>query len=90
MQNSTTRTTQAMTRAWNTMKTSIIAAANKIKTDATAHFNKLSSTIGTFYRKLQNPSNWGAGGGTGTPSSVRRVGHRLSLIHICIRKNIFQ
>lgn len=76
MQNSTTRTTQAMTRAWNTMKTSIIAAANKIKTDATAHFNKLSSTIGTFYRKLQNPSNWGAGGGTGTPSSVRRVGHR--------------
>ena len=76
MQNSTTRTTQAMTQAWNTMKTSIIAAANKIKTDATAHFNKLSSTIGTFYRKLQNPSNWGAGGGTGTPSSVRRVGHR--------------
>mgnify|MGYP000658088139 CR=1 FL=1 len=76
MQNSTTRTTQAMTRAWNTMKTSIIAAASKIKTDATAHFNKLSSTIGTFYRKLQNPSNWGAGGGTGTPSSVRRVGHR--------------
>lgn len=76
MQNSTTRTTQAMTRAWNTMKTSIIAAANKIKTDATAHFNKLSNTIGTFYRKLQNPSNWGAGGGTGTPSSVRRVGHR--------------
>lgn len=76
MQNSTTRTTQAMTQAWNTMKTSIIAAANKIKTDATAHFNKLSNTIGTFYRKLQNPSNWGAGGGTGTPSSVRRVGHR--------------
>lgn len=77
MQSSTSKTTQAMTQAWDTMKNSIINAANKIKTDATTHFNQLSSTIGTFYRKLQNPSQWG-GSGNGTPASTRKVGRNSS------------
>lgn len=74
MQNSTAQTTQRMIQAWNTMKTSIINAASQIQSQATARFNQLSTTIGNFYRKLQNPSGWGAGpaaGGRGVRSSPR-------------------
>ena len=50
-----------MIKAWSTMKDGIIDAANKIRSDSTSHFDRLSSTIGSFYGKLKNPSRWGAG-----------------------------
>ena len=68
MRTSTENVTQQMTKAWSHMKDQIIASANKLKTDSTAHFNQLSETIGSFYRKIQNPSNWGAG--SSKPSGV--------------------
>ncbi|MGN0176638.1 MAG: hypothetical protein ACI389_02250 [Methanobrevibacter sp.] len=74
MRNSTSKVTKEMVKAWNSMKNSIVSAAKKIKTDSNAHFTQLSSTIGTFYRKLQNPSSWGAGGGSGSPSTTRNIG----------------
>ncbi|WP_458456077.1 hypothetical protein [Methanobrevibacter sp.] len=68
MRTSTENVTQQMTQAWSHMKDQIIASANKLKTDSTNHFNQLSQTIGSFYRKIQNPSNWGAG--SSKPSGV--------------------
>jgi len=61
MRNTTQNVTLQMVGAWNHMKDNIIASANQLKTQSTAHFNTLSDHIGTFYRKLQNPSMWGAG-----------------------------
>lgn len=52
-----------MIQSWSHMTNKIVSAANKIKTDSTSHFNKLESTIGSFYRKLQNPGSFGAGPG---------------------------
>lgn len=69
MRDSTSNITNQMTKAWTHMKDQIVASANKLKTDSTAHFNQLSSTIGSFYRKIQNPSNWGAG----SPNYVRHA-----------------
>lgn len=70
MRDSTSKVTEQMTQAWSHMKDQIIASANKLKTDSTNHFNQLSNTIGTFYRKIQNPSQWGAG--TSSMNSQRR------------------
>lgn len=87
MRTSTENVTQQMIKAWSHMKDQIVATANKLKNDATAHFNKLSETIGSFYRKIQNPSNWGAGphkpSNTMTrtstnPTAGRRVASMLS------------
>ena len=61
MRTSTENVTLQMTNAWKHMKDQIVSSANKLKTESTSHFNTLSSTIGSFYRKIQNPSNWGAG-----------------------------
>ena len=62
MRDSTSNVTQQMVGAWNVMKDSIIASARQISSDATVHFNQLSNTIGSFYRKIQNPSLWGSAG----------------------------
>jgi len=62
MRNTTQNVTVQMTNAWNHMKDNIIASANQLKTQSTAHFNTLSNHIGTFYRKIQNPSMWGGSG----------------------------
>lgn len=65
-----------MIQSWSHMTNKIVSAANKIKTDSTSHFNKLESTIGSFYRKLQNPSGFGAGPSSGgRVSSVKRTGN---------------
>ena len=64
MRDSTSNVTNQMVNAWTHMKDQIVASANKLKSDSTSHFNQLSNTIGGFYRKIQNPSNWGAGAGT--------------------------
>lgn len=69
MRDSTTNVTHQMTQAWTHMKDQIVSTANRLKTDSTNHFNQLSSTIGTFYGKIQNPSRWGAG--TGSSNNVR-------------------
>lgn len=61
MRSSTQSVTNQMTNAWILMKDNIVNAANNLRSQSTAHFNRLSNTIGTFYRKIQNPSNWGAG-----------------------------
>lgn len=79
MQNSTTNVTKAMVRAWNSMKNSIISAARSIKNDSTTHFNSLANTIGSFYKKLQNPSLWGAGpSNSGMMQRNRHVGRPSS------------
>lgn len=62
MRDSTSTVTQQMVSAWRTMKDNIVASAEKIKTDSETRFNNLSSTIGAFYRKIQNPSSWGSAG----------------------------
>ena len=72
MRNSTQNVTNQMTNAWVHMKDNIVASANQLKTQSTTHFNQLSSTIGSFYRKLQNPSSWGAG----DPDSTSRYTNR--------------
>ena len=69
----TVKANQKMIDSWNTMKTGIVNAASKIKSDSTSHFDKLESTIGNFYRKLQNPGGFGAGP-NGRVSSVKRTG----------------
>ena len=74
MLNQTVNVTGQMRNAWSVMATSIISAAEKIKTETTNYFNQLSSTIKTFYTKLQNPSQWAGGDSTGSPSTVRRIG----------------
>ena len=73
MRDSTSNVTHQMTNAWTHMKDQIVASANKLKSDSTSHFNQLSNTIGGFYRKIQNPSNWGAGAGSGI--ATRGVRH---------------
>ena len=72
MRNSTQNVTNQMTNAWVHMKDNIVASANQLKTQSTTHFNQLSGTIGSFYRKLQNPSSWGAG----DPNSTSRYTNR--------------
>lgn len=72
MRSSTQNVTNQMTNAWVHMKDNIVASANQLKTQSTAHFNQLSSTIGSFYRKLQNPSSWGAGDPDSTPRYTNR------------------
>lgn len=70
----TKKANSSMISAWQTMTNGIVKSADKIKTDSTAHFNKLEGTIGSFYRKLQNPSGFGAGPGNGRVSTVKRMG----------------
>ena len=72
MRDSTSNITQQMVSAWSHMKTQLVATANQLRSESTNHFNKLSDTIGSFYRKIQNPSNWGAGTGSSTPVRSRR------------------
>ena len=72
MRNSTQNVTNQMTNAWVHMKNNIVASANQLKTQSTSHFNQLSGTIGRFYRKLQNPSSWGAGDPDSTPRYTNR------------------
>lgn len=71
MHNSTKTVTGQMITAWDGMRKSIVAAAQKIDDDATTHFNSLGRVIGGFYGKLQNPSRWGTGPG---PEEERRTG----------------
>lgn len=78
MQNSTSKITKEMVKAWNSMKNSIVSAAKNIKNEATTHFNTLSSTIGGFYRKLQNPNLWGAGPSSSGMMQRNRVVGRAS------------
>lgn len=72
MRNSTQNVTNQMTNAWVHMKDNIVDSANQLKTQSTSHFNQLSGTIGRFYRKLQNPSSWGAGDPDSTPRYTNR------------------
>lgn len=72
MRSSTQNVTNQMTNAWVHMKDNIVASANQLKTQSTSHFNQLSGTIGSFYRKLQNPGSWGAG----DPNSTSRYSNR--------------
>ena len=81
MSSSTASITSEMVDAWETMKNKIVRAASDIKSDSTRHFDKLSSTIGSFYRKLQNPSSWGAGpGGSRGPRGAGRPASKMSNI----------
>ena len=78
MRSSTENVTTQMTDAWKLMKNNIVTSANQLKTESIQHFDKLSTNIGNFYRKIQNPSNWGAGEPTRrtvsrSPSSGRRL-----------------
>ena len=84
MRDSTTNITNQMINAWGHMKTQLVATADALRNESTNHFNQLSNTIGSFYRKIQNPSSWGAGTGGKTsyrtsrnPSVGRRVGSAL-------------
>lgn len=81
MSSSTASITSEMVDAWETMKDKIVRAASDIKSDSTRHFDRLSSTIGSFYRKLQNPSSWGAGpGGSRGPRGAGRPSGKMSNI----------
>ena len=70
MRDSTSNITHQMISAWTHMKNQLVATANQLRNESTSHFNRLSDTIGSFYRKIQNPSNWGAGP-SGSSTSVR-------------------
>lgn len=71
MVNKTRIANSKMIDSWNHMKNGIVNAADKIKSDSTIHFNKLEKTIGSFYRKLQNPAGFGAGPGNGSVSTTK-------------------
>ena len=91
MLNNTKTTNSRVTSSWAQMGSSVIKTSENIKTKSTGYFNQLSTTIGGFYRKLQNPSSWGAGGyggGSGRPSRMRKVGHTNSMTSKI--RNIFQ
>lgn len=62
---STKNVTAKMVDAWNSMKTSIINAAQQIKTQSETRFNNLWSTISRFYSRIRNP------GGAGSPTASR-------------------
>ena len=80
MRDSTSNITNQMIDAWSHMKTQLVATADALRSESTSHFNQLSNTIGSFYRKIQNPSNWGSAGSSslrqGTPN--RRVGRAVA------------
>lgn len=80
MRDSTSNITHQMTDAWTHMKNSIVQSADQLRSESTNHFNTLSNTIGTFYRKIQNPSNWGSAGSPTLRSkgTNRRVGKAFS------------
>lgn len=71
MRNETQQVTTQMIQAWSHMKTQLVATADALKSESASHFNSLSSTIGSFYRKIQNPANWGAGHGSGNVRTAR-------------------
>lgn len=81
MRDSTSNVTRQMTNAWRLMKDNIVASANRIKTDSESRFNSLGKTIGSFYRKLQNPSLWGSGAGVRTYSRNPRPSVARSLFN---------
>lgn len=70
---STKSSVTQMNSAWSNMKNKINSAASNIKTQSRSHFNQLSSTISSFYGKLQNPSRWGAGPAKSAPSYTPRT-----------------
>lgn len=80
MLSETMKVTGEMRSAWAIMADSIISAAARIRNEATAYFDQLSTTIGTFYRKLQNPSQWAGGDTTGSASRVRATGRDPSVM----------
>ena len=85
MRDSTSNVTHQMTDAWSLMKDKIIDSAKKIRDDSKTRFDDLGSVIGSFYRKIQNPSQWGGGSagsptvrsGSRNPSLGRSVAHAL-------------
>lgn len=82
MRDSTSKVTSQMTNAWKHMKNSIVSTANRLKSETSSHFTSLSANIGAFYRKIQNPSNWGAGSPVTVnhsrkPSTGRRISNGL-------------
>lgn len=79
MRDSTSNITTQMTHAWNLMKDNIVRSATQLQNDSTVHFTNLSNVIGSFYRKIQNPSSWGSGSSSLTSSSARpRVGRAIA------------
>lgn len=60
MQNSTLLATNNMTKAWNTMKNSIIKSATTIRTESYNKFNSLHKSISSFYKQIQTATfNYG-------------------------------
>ena len=80
MRDSTSNITNQMINAWSHMKNQLVATADALKNESTNHFNQLSNTIGSFYRKIQNPSSWGSAGSPNQSSSAprRRVGRAVA------------
>ena len=78
MRDSTSNITHQMTNAWDHMKNQIVASANRLKHDSTVHFNSLSTTIGGFYRKIQNPSSWGGSPHGGSTHRNVTAGRRIA------------
>ena len=71
MRDQTSNVTHQMISAWEHMRVQLVNTANHLRSESSAHFNQLSSTIGSFYRKIQNPANWGAGYGSGNVRTPR-------------------
>lgn len=71
MQNSTSKVTNGMVKAWGSMKNSIVKSAKNIKTESSNYFSSLQKTISGFYNKLQHPGGAGYGSYSATKSTPK-------------------
>lgn len=89
LDNLQTKTDQSMTdvkQSWNSMRDSLISAANKVDSQVTSQISHLSSNIATFYRKIQNPILFLAGP---MPYRYRKSGKMPSMGHAGPRQGKF-
>lgn len=61
LQTQTTNSMGNVKSSWNSMRDSLVSAADKIRSNAGGSISNLSGNIGIFYRKVSNPSLFLAG-----------------------------
>lgn len=93
MQSSTLTATNSMSKAWGSMKNSIVNCASQIRTQSYSKFESLHRTISSFYNQIQNAhfgtlsAGYAGGAGGATVPRVRRPSVRRSSLNTSSNKD---
>lgn len=93
MQSSTLTATNSMSKAWGSMKNSIVNCASQIRTQSYSKFESLHRTISSFYNQIQNAhfgslsAGYAGSAGGATVPRVRRPSVRRSSLNTSSNKD---